>query len=50
MEWFRNRVEAKIVIDDWRVHYNEVRPHSSLNYQTPYEFKAELAKTLPIGA
>jgi putative transposase len=35
MEWFRNRTEAKIVINDWRVHYNEVRPHSSLNYLTP---------------
>jgi putative transposase len=39
MEWFRNRIEAKIVIEDWRMHYNEVRPHSSLNYQTPGEFR-----------
>lgn len=39
MEWFRNRLEAKIVIEDWRIHYNSVRPHSSLNYQTPNEFK-----------
>ena len=38
-EWFRNRIEAKIVIEDWRMHYNEVRPHSSLNYQTPGEFR-----------
>jgi putative transposase len=38
MEWFRNRFEAKVVIGDWRTHYNEVRPHSSLNYQTPSEF------------
>lgn len=29
MEWFRNRIEAKIVIEDWRVHYNEVSPHLS---------------------
>ncbi|WP_139133343.1 IS3 family transposase [Pandoraea sp. ISTKB] len=39
MEWFRNRIEAKIVIEDWRTHYNEVRPHSSLQYQTPAEFR-----------
>jgi transposase InsO family protein len=39
MEWFRNRIEAKIVIDDWRTHYNEVRPHSSLNYETPLAFR-----------
>jgi len=38
MEWFRNRIEAKIVIEDWRIHYNEIRPHSSLKYQTPAEF------------
>jgi putative transposase len=39
MEWFRNRLEAKVVIEDWRKHYNSVRPHSSLNYLTPDEFK-----------
>ena len=39
MEWFRNRIEAKIVIDDWRAHYNNVRPHSSLQYITPTEFR-----------
>jgi len=39
MEWFRNRIEARIVIEDWRVHYNEVRPHSSLQYLTPLEFR-----------
>ena len=39
MEWFRNRTEARIVIEDWRRHYNEVRPHSSLQYQTPAAFR-----------
>jgi putative transposase len=37
-EWFRNRIEAKVVIEDWQNHYNQVRPHSSLNYRTPHEF------------
>ena len=41
MEWFRNRIEAKIVIEDWRTHYNEVRPHSSLQYATPMEFRQQ---------
>jgi putative transposase len=50
MEWFRNRLEAKVVIEDWRVHYNEVRPHSSLNYQTPNEFKMALGNYLTTGA
>ncbi|HBX8767079.1 integrase core domain-containing protein, partial [Klebsiella michiganensis] len=26
--------------NDWRQDYNECRPHSSLNYQTPSEFAA----------
>ena len=30
LEWFRSRDEAKVVIETWRRHYNEVRPHSSL--------------------
>jgi len=27
--------EAKILIEQWRQHYNEVRPHSSLGYKPP---------------
>lgn len=49
LEWFRNRTEAKIMIENWRRHYNEVRPHSSLSYQTPVEFKSKQS-TNPIGA
>lgn len=44
MEWFRNRMEARVVINDWKDHYNSVRPHSSLNYQTPHEFIEKLAR------
>jgi putative transposase len=39
VEWFRTRTEATVVIEQWRRHYNEVRPHSSLAYQTPEAFK-----------
>lgn len=38
MEWFRSRAEAAILIEAWRRHYNDVRPHSSINYMTPNEF------------
>jgi putative transposase len=38
-EWFRNRREAQGVIETWRRHYNDVRPHSSLDYRTPTEFR-----------
>jgi len=41
LEWFRTRREAKIVIEIWRQHYNGVRPHMSLNYLTPAEFKQQ---------
>jgi putative transposase len=39
MEWFRNRIEARVLIEIWRRHYNAVRPHSSLKYRTPTEFR-----------
>ena len=39
MEWFRNRIEARVLIEIWRRHYNAVRPHSSLQYRTPTEFR-----------
>lgn len=38
-EWFRSRAEAKLKIEVWRRRYNEYRPHSSLDYRTPQEFK-----------
>jgi len=39
VEWFRTRREAQVIIAAWRQHYNAVRPHSSLGYLTPHEFK-----------
>ena len=27
--------EAKIMIERWRVHYNTIRPHTSLGYRPP---------------
>jgi putative transposase len=50
LEWFRSRAEAKVVIEAWRRHYNEVRPHSSLGYLTPHEFVALLANAAPCHA
>ena len=34
-EIFYTLKEAKILIEQWRVHYNTVRPHSSLNWNPP---------------
>ncbi len=36
--WFRNLFDARRQIDRWRDHYNQVRPHSALDYRTPNEF------------
>jgi putative transposase len=47
VEWFTNRIDANIVIEDWRRHYNEVRPHSSLGQMTPLEFKQQLSQQCP---
>ena len=37
---FGSLAEARRIIEAWRIDYNEVRPHSSLGYQTPDEFAA----------
>lgn len=38
-EWFRNRKEAVVLVARYQRYYNEERPHSSLSYQTPLEFR-----------
>src|SRR5215207_1599342 len=44
LEWFRSRPEAMAVIESWRQHYNDVRPHSSLGQRTPTEFKESMQR------
>ncbi len=41
-EWFSSVAEAQVVIEGWRKFYNEERPHSSLEYLTPREFKSKM--------
>jgi len=45
MESFATVAEARVLLENWRMHYNEIRPHSSLGYLTPREFAAS-----PCGA
>jgi putative transposase len=47
MQWFKNRIDAKILIEDFRRQFNEVRPHSSLGQLTPAEFKQKLSTMSP---
>jgi putative transposase len=49
MEWFRNRAEARVHIEQWRREYNEVRPHSSIAYLTPAAFVRQNPQTLNPG-
>jgi putative transposase len=41
MNWFHSRAHAKVISETWRKHYNAVRPHSSLEYQTPLVFVSQ---------
>lgn len=38
---FSEILHARKTINDWRQNYNECRPHSSLDYQTPAEFATD---------
>ena len=40
MEVFYSEAEAQTIVATWRRDYNIQRPHSSLHYQTPAEFRA----------
>ena len=40
-EWFYTLTEARVVIEDWRWKYNNIRPHRSLGLLTPLEFTAK---------
>ncbi len=34
-EIFTTLIEVKILIEEWRKEYNQVRPHSALDYRAP---------------
>src|SRR5450631_3277545 len=50
MQWFKNRIDAKILIEEFRRQFNEVRPHSSLEQLTPAEFKRTKSTISPTAA
>jgi putative transposase len=43
--WFISLEDARKEIEDWRIDYNNNRPHSSLDYITPVEMAARSAST-----
>jgi hypothetical protein len=48
-ELFGSLLEARIILESWRVEYNAVRPHSALGYRTPNQYAQELANQFDGG-
>jgi putative transposase len=48
-EVFEMLLEAKVLIEQWRVEYNTIRPHSSLGYRPPAP-EAIVVPSLPASA
>jgi putative transposase len=38
VEAFSTLLEAQVLVQDWRIEYNTVRPHSALGYLTPTDY------------
>jgi transposase InsO family protein len=38
VEAFTTLLEAQVLVEDWRIQYNTVRPHSALGYLTPTQY------------
>lgn len=47
-ELFGSLTEARVVIEDFRLHYNHRRPHSSLDYRTPAAFASACRRATPL--
>ena len=45
LNWFRSIEHARRVIEEWRIDYNETRPHSSLGFLTPKEFADQTTRS-----
>ena len=48
LNWFQDLADSRVMIEDWRTDYNRDRPHSSLGYLTPLEFKQDLHRNLSL--
>jgi putative transposase len=48
-EVFNTLRKAQVLIEEWRRHYNQVRPHSALGYRPPAPETLPAAR-LPIGS
>jgi IS30 family transposase len=49
-EEFASLLEAKVLVEEYREHYNQRRPHSALGYRTPSEFAVTCCRTVLTAA
>ena len=49
LELFTSLAEARVLVGDYREHYDTRRPHSSLDYRTPAAFAAVCRAAPPLG-
>jgi putative transposase len=47
VEAFTSLLEARVLVEDWRIEYNTVRPHSALGYLTPTDYAKAWTATHP---
>lgn len=40
-EWFKDLLEARVLIEGWRQFYNHQRPHSAIGYRTPAQARIQ---------
>ena len=49
VELFTSLEEGRVLVEQYRVDHNHVRPHSALGYLTPAEFAAQQTVTAPVS-
>ncbi len=47
VEAFSTLLEAQVLVEDWRIEYNTLRPHSALGYLTPTQYAKVWTATEP---
>jgi putative transposase len=47
VEAFNTLLEAQVLVQDWRIEYNTLRPHSALGYLTPTDYAKAWTTTHP---